>query len=59
MYFVTKEAINVSKNLKWRPMPLKMAVKLIMSNIASAHYQWYARFSVMIDPNDIVPYGVT
>ena len=36
------------QNLKWRPMPDKMAEKLVMSNIASVRNQWNSKDSVFL-----------
>jgi len=38
--------LTYRQNLKYRPMPDKMAGKLVASNIASARNQWYLNDSV-------------
>ena len=38
--------LTYRQNLKWRPMPDKMAEKLVTPNIVSARNQWYSKDSV-------------
>ena len=53
VYGLYNSIINVSTELKCGSVSDKIAGKLVTSNIASAHNQWYSSFIPLIGPYDV------